>query len=316
MIDLYRACSKITNQIPEGMVSTYGAIANALGDNRAKRAVGVMMNTYTQEYLMPCHRVVYSDGGLGGFAYGLEAKKKRLKPEGVLVREGRIVDFETRLFKDFKSDHPLKKLRKEQQTLAEKVNTADVGTVPDHVVGLDVANKGMMSYAAGVVFDKKNKQIDVIEASKKIPFPYVPTYLAYRELPLLTDIIRKLDDPAVLMVDGNGILHPFGLGIASHLGVLNEIPTIGVAKNLLCGTVKKRPSAAGDHSPILYNEKRIGYALKSTDRAKEIYVSPGHLIDGKTALDLVRSFSEYKLPEPIRKAHQYARTLKLREGVQ
>lgn len=312
--DLYGECSKITNQIPKGMVSTYGKIAKALGDERAKRAVGLMMNTYTEEYLMPCHRVVYSGGKLGGFAYGSEAKIKRLAPEGVKVRDGQIVDFEKRFFTDFQSDHPLKKLRKEQTDLAKKVSINDIKPLPDRVMGLDIANKGMMCYAAGVVFDMKTKQqIDVIEASGKIPFPYVPTYLAYRELPLYTEIINKLDHPAIIMLDGNGILHPFGLGIASHLGALLDIPTIGVAKNLLCGKVRAQPIRVGDSSPVLLDGETIGHALKTSDRAKPVYVSTGHQVSQETALEIVRSFANYKLPEPVRQAHLMAKDLKLRE---
>ena len=102
-IDLYKECGKITNQVPEGMVTTYGAIARALGDIRARRAVGVIMNTYGPRTPIPCHRVVYHDGTLGGFAYGLVEKIKRLKPEGVKARDGRIVNFDEINFTDFKS---------------------------------------------------------------------------------------------------------------------------------------------------------------------------------------------------------------------
>jgi deoxyribonuclease V len=88
--------------------------------------------------------------------------------------------------------------------------------------------------------DVSGNIVDRVWVVDRIKFPYIPTYLAYRELPLFEKLIEQLKvRPSVLMVDGNGILHPYKIGIASHLGVVLDIPTIGVAKNLLCGEVKE-----------------------------------------------------------------------------
>ena len=130
-------------------------------------------------------------------------------------------------------------------------------------------------------------------------FPYIPTYLAYREIPIITKIIEKLEQkPDMVMVDGNGILHPFGIGIASHLGVVMNIPTIGVAKGLLCGEEK--------NGIITINGSLSGYALHHSK--KPIFVSPGHRVSTETALKIVKHFLRYRLPEPIRHAHILARS--------
>ena len=119
MMDLYKACGNLVNQVPAGRVTTYGSVAKALGDHIARRAVGIVMNTYKSPLKMPCHRVVYADGGLGGFAYGLPRKMEMLADEGVYEDNGKIANFENILFTDFKTDYPMKKSRKEQLALAK-----------------------------------------------------------------------------------------------------------------------------------------------------------------------------------------------------
>jgi deoxyribonuclease V len=306
-IDLYLECGNIANQVPEGMVTTYGAIARALGDIRARRAVGVIMNTYDGKRTpMPCHRVVYHDGTLGGFAYGLEAKVKRLKPEGVKVKEGRIVGFKEINFTDFKvrSPKPLERAREEQLRLAKKVEVKDARSIPQLVLGLDVSYAGIDAFGAGVLYDmNKNEPVKTITTKAEVRFPYVPTYLGFKEMPIFSKIITKVKEPVVLMLDGNGTLHPFGLGIASHIGVELKMPTIGVAKNLLCGEVKGEPTKKGCSEVVKLDGIIIGHALRTSVRAKPVFVSAGHLISQRTALAITKKVSRLKLPEPVRLAH-------------
>ncbi|MDO9537174.1 MAG: MGMT family protein, partial [Thermoplasmata archaeon] len=139
MIDLYQECADLVNQVPKGMVTTYGTVAKALGDDIAKRAVGVMLNSYGPPIKMPCHRVVYAGGGLGGFAYGLPKKMEMLADEGVYEDNGKIADFDNIFFDKFKTTHPLKKARKEQLDLAKKVDLKDPKKMPDLVLGLDAS---------------------------------------------------------------------------------------------------------------------------------------------------------------------------------
>ena len=100
----------LVKQIPKGRVSTYGAVAKALGNIRYSRAVGKYMNTNPDPDSMPCFKIVKSDGSLGGFGRGINDKIKRLKNDGIKVENGKIVDFKEIFFDDFKSDYPLKKL--------------------------------------------------------------------------------------------------------------------------------------------------------------------------------------------------------------
>ncbi|KYK26384.1 MAG: hypothetical protein AYK23_03050 [Candidatus Proteinoplasmatales archaeon SG8-5] len=306
-IDLYKECGRIANQVPEGMVTTYGAIARALGDIRARRAVGVIMNTYDGKRTpMPCHRVVYHDGSLGGFAYGLDAKVKRLKPEGVSVKDGRIAGFEKINFSDFKtpSPKPLEKAREEQLRLAGKVSTSDVRPLPNLTLGLDVSYSGIRAYGVGILFDiGNNEPVKTIRTKAEVRFPYVPTYLGFREMPIFRKIIAKVEEPVVLMLDGNGTIHPFGLGIASHIGVELGMPSLGVAKSLLCGETESEPTRKGAAEPVRLDGKTIGHALRTSERAKPVYVSAGHRISQDSAVTIVGKVSRLKVPEPVRLAH-------------
>ena len=108
-MDLYNITYDLVRQIPDGMVSSYGEIAKALGDIRASRAVGRMMNQNPNADTMPCFKIVKSDGSLGGFGLGIEDKIRRLSEDGMEVKDGKIVNFKKVFFNDFKTDYPLKK---------------------------------------------------------------------------------------------------------------------------------------------------------------------------------------------------------------
>jgi deoxyribonuclease V len=298
----------LVKQIPEGRVSTYGALARALGDIRASRAVGRMLNANPYAPVVPCHRVVMRDGNLGGFGAGIPEKIKRLAKEGVYISDDRVVEFEDIFFNDFLSDYPLNEMREEQKELRRKVELRDTFSTIDAVAGIDVAYNAK-AYGACVVFDYKDqKTIRSISSQSDVTVPYIPTYLAFRELPVIEKLLKKMKKkPTVMLIDGNGVLHPFGMGIATHVGVKLGIPTIGVAKSLLCGEVKKDELDVGQHSVVMNEGKVIGYALRSSPRAKKlIYISPGHMVSFKTALDVVKRFCKYKVPEPIRCAHTLA----------
>jgi len=120
-MNLFEYTYNLVRQIPPGKISTYGAVAKALGDVIASRAVGRMMNQNPDANTMPCYKIVHSDGRLGGFGLGINDKIRRLKNDNILVKDGKIVDFENVLFTDFKTTYPLKKLRKEQINLSKKI---------------------------------------------------------------------------------------------------------------------------------------------------------------------------------------------------
>ena len=111
----------------------------------------------------------------------------------------------------------------------------------------------------------------------------------------------------VFMFDGNGILHPYGMGLASHMGAALDIPTVGAAKGLLCGTLDEYPTRQGEAGKINFEGKHIGYGLRSSLKAKKLlYVSPGHQVSKTTALEIVKSCCRTRIPDPVREAHKAA----------
>jgi deoxyribonuclease V len=304
-MNLFEYTYGLVRQIPDGMISSYGAVAKALGDKIAARAVGRMMNQNPDADSMPCYKIVHSDGRVGGFGLGIDDKIRRLNKVNISVKNGKIVDFEKVFFEDFKTDYPLKKLRQEQIQLSKKVKLKDGFTEIETVAGIDVAyTKNEFKDVCGVciVMDYKTKQI--IEEKivfAKTYFPYISTYLSYRELPVVEKLIKNLESkPTVLMLDGNGVLHPYGIGLASHTGIILDVPTVGVAKNLLYGRL--------ENNIVKIDNKKRGYALFSSKRVrKPVYVSPGHEISFETSLDVVKHLNLYKIPEPLRQAHILAK---------
>ena len=300
-MDLYNYTYDLVRQIPDGMISTYGAVAEALGDKIAARSVGRMMNQNPNADTMPCFRIVHSDGTLGGFGLGINDKIRRLNNDNISVKDGDILDFEKVLFKDFKTQYPLKKLRKQQIELSKKVKLRDDFDQIETVAGIDIAypkNDFKKACGAYVLMDYKSKEIiEQKTVFEKIDFPYISTYLTYRELPVVEKIFKYIDSkPTITMFDGNGILHPYRFGLASHIGVLFDIPTIGVAKRLLYGNIKNKI--------IEINNEKHGYAIITSNRAsKPVFISPGHKISFESSLNVVKNFCKHKIPEPLRQAH-------------
>ncbi len=116
--------------------------------------------------------------------------------------------------------------------------------------------------------------------------------------------------PDVILINGQGIAHPLRCGIASHVGVSLDVPSIGVAQSKLCGEYKE-PKEVGHYTSIIYNGKKVGYVYKSKENCKPIFVSPGHKVSSRTSLKIVTScIGKYKLPIPLRMAHGYANEMK------
>jgi len=125
-MDLYEYTYDLVRQIPSGMVSSYGAVAESLGDKRASRAVGRMMNQNPNPDTMPCFKIVYSDGGIGGFGRGINDKIRRLKEDNISVKNNKIEHFEKVFFDDFKTEYPLRFLRKKQLKQASSKNNQEL----------------------------------------------------------------------------------------------------------------------------------------------------------------------------------------------
>lgn len=180
----------------------------------------------------------------------------------------------------------------------------------EYIAGVDLAYFGDLSIGAAVVLDYPS--MSLIESQvvyKKTHIPYVPTLLSFREIPPAHLALKKLKTvPNIIMVDGQGFAHPYGLGFASHLGLILNKPTIGVAKSILCGKVEQASESKRNKPLKNKSGKTIGNELVTKLGTKPVYVSVGHMISLKTATEIVLNCAiKYRLPEPIRQAHLAAK---------
>lgn len=180
--------------------------------------------------------------------------------------------------------------------------------------GGDVAysKKGDLLFGAIVVLSFPELEVlEVATAQGKTFFPYIPTLLSFREGPILTKIFKKLKiKPDVMMFDGQGIAHPRGMGLASHMGLWFDLPSIGCAKTpLLVGFTSPGPSK-GSFEWIRKEGTKVGAVLRTKERVKPVFVSPGHRIDLITSIELIlKSCRGFRIPEPLRHAHQLAKSI-------
>ena len=146
-------------------------------------------------------------------------------------------------------------------------------------------------------------------------FPYIPTFLAFREGKAIVSAYRKLPEkPELLMIGRCGINHPRSAGLATHIGVALDIPTIGVSKSILCG-IPEQPAGAGTDQLLTYGGRQIGWVLKSKENCNPIIVAPGHRVSMESSIEIVKHcLRGYKLPEPTRQAHIYANHIKRAYG--
>jgi deoxyribonuclease V len=303
-MNLFEYAYDLVRQIPPHRLSTYGAIAQALGDHRAARAVGRMMNQNPDANTMPCFKIIYSDGSLGGFGLGIGDKIRRITNDGIQIKDGKIQNFENIFFNEFNTGYPLKKLQNEQKTIKKQVKIKDDIRKPIHTIGgIDVAypkSEFENACAAYVAVDYITLEITETRlAYATTKFPYIPGYLTYREYPVIKEVLKKIKTiPSVLFIDGNGLLHPRKCGIACHIGVKHNLPTIGIAKRKLVGENQN------DH--IMIDDEIVASTLISGRARTPIYISPGNRISVDTSFKITKKLSRYKNPEPLRLAHRFA----------
>lgn len=208
-----------------------------------------------------------------------------------------------------------------QKKLRDEVQLVPLERVPMLIGGCDVSmNRFAKEGFAGFVTltYPELELIDHAVMKDTIPFPYVPGLLSFREIPMLVNAWEELETkPDVLVVDGIGIAHPRRLGIASHLGLVLGIPTIGCAKSVLTGVYEEPGNEPGDISYLhdKYNpEEIIGAALRTKKNVKPVFVSPGHLITLQESIDLVFScVRKHRLPEATRYAHNTVNEYRVRD---
>ena len=270
-LNFYEFLLQVLEQIPPDKLSTYMAVAEALGDPVAAKAV-----------------------------------KESLDRERFAGFRASIVESAPRnsdVFKDFVSEKPLEQLAKYQREQAELVVLDDVFDRSDRIAGVDVSYQGDVAASACVIMDSTLKVID--SASTVIPatFPYIPGYLMFREAPAIEAVAEHVSGFDVLMVNGHGIAHPRGCGLASYVGLRLDQPTIGVARTLLVG----EPMERGPF--VKYNEEVIAAEINRPGHPP-FYVSSGHRISLDSCVEIVgRMVGSGQFPEPLRLAHLEARRL-------
>lgn len=190
-----------------------------------------------------------------------------------------------------------------QVRLSRLVEARDNFRYPPKLIGgVDVAYRRGVAIGVAVVLDYESlEEVEHRKYAIKVDVPYIPTFLAFREIPAMVGALNSLENrPDIVLVDSHGLMHPRGLGAASHLGVVMEMPTIGVAKSPLVGRVR------GDNF-IEYRGRIVGYMMN-----RNLYISVGHRVSLRTAIRIVGRVTRGTIPEPTRLAHNYSSIYKSR----
>lgn len=198
-----------------------------------------------------------------------------------------------------------------QARLAQYVLETPLPRAPRTVAGIDVGiREGVARAAVVVVALPTLEPLAQAVYEMPVPFPYIPGLLAFRELPVVLMALENLPHlPDVFLCDGHGRAHPRRLGVASHLGVLLDHPSVGCAKSRLVGYHPPVPDARGAWVPLTDNDEVIGAVVRTRARVKPVFVSVGHRITLDEAVTLVlRCAPRYRLPEPLRMAHRLSTT--------
>lgn len=204
-----------------------------------------------------------------------------------------------------------------QRDLARHVRPTPLPRPARTVVGCDVsfAFRSPVHFAAAVVYDLATRTaIERVTVRRRVTFPYVPGLHSFREAPPLLEALARLTTrPDVVMLDGQGIAHPRRLGLACHVGLWLDRPTLGCAKSLLCGTHGDVGPEPGDTAALVDRGEAVGTALRTKRRSRPLFVSPGHRIDPAGAVATVlASLAGYRMPEPTRLAHRAANEARIR----
>ena len=206
-----------------------------------------------------------------------------------------------------------------QERLRQRLVLEDRLDRVQFVAGADLAFDPETDVAFAGVIIYRLPSLDEVErrtARRKLRFPYVPGLLSFRESPVLLAAFRLLrTEPDVILVDGHGLAHPRRFGIACHLGLLLDRPTIGCAKSLLVGEHPEPGGRAGSAVPLMLDGEVVGVVLMTRDRVKPIYVTQGHRVSLETAVEIVKGCLDgFRIPKPTREADHFVR--RLREAYQ
>ena len=203
----------------------------------------------------------------------------------------------------------LEEAKQLQLELADQVS--HVNEVPQelkYVAGIDISPPDVDGWVLGAVVVLRWPELELVEVRigrAQPPIPYIPGYLAFREVPAVIDALGKLAiTPDVILVDGQGLAHPRRFGLACQLGLVTEVPTIGCAKSRLIGRYDALGAQRGASSPLIDRQYVIGAAVRTRDNVSPVYVSIGHKVDLESAIaTMLKCCGQYRLPETTRFAH-------------
>jgi deoxyribonuclease V len=199
-----------------------------------------------------------------------------------------------------------------QNQLAYEVIQADKLPEPIRTVaGIDLGYDAKTDTCRAVVVVLKFPELELVEKAEAvmpIQFPYVPGLLSFRETPVAVKALEKLENaPDLILCDGQGYAHPRRFGIACHIGLIADVPTIGVAKSVLVGKFENLGETRGSTAEMIHRKEQVGVALRTKDKVQPVYVSVGHRISLETAVDYVLQCTpKYRLPETTRLADNLA----------
>jgi len=204
---------------------------------------------------------------------------------------------------------------REQERLRERTILVDNFEAIQFVAGADLAFDPVTNTAfAGVIVYRfpEMQEVERCHARRKLRFPYVPGLLSFREGPVLLAAFARLrSEPDLILIDGHGRAHPRLFGIASHIGVLLDKPTIGCAKSRLVGEHDEPSAKVGSTESLWFKGERVGEVLRTRDDVKPIYVTTGHRVSLDSAVGLVRQCCDgFRIPKPTREADHYVRELR------
>jgi deoxyribonuclease V len=202
-----------------------------------------------------------------------------------------------------------------QEELRQRVRLTPLPRAPRLVAGVDAICDRADRRIFGAAAVYRYPELELVEeagAAGDCPFPYRTGLLSFREVPILAAALARLAvRPDVILVDGQGVAHPRGLGLAAHLGLVVELPTIGVAKSRLVGEGAEPGMAAGSSSPLIWQGNPVGLILRTRTGVKPLYLSPGHRITLAESLEItLRCVTTYRLPLPLRQADRLSRLLR------
>jgi deoxyribonuclease V len=237
----------------------------------------------------------------------------RLAREGVRIAHDRVDS--AQILGTLRDIEFLRELRHDQQRLASSVIERDEDDPMNLIGGVDVSYRGEEMFAAAVSITLDDLEcVEIVEIRRRVEFPYIPTYLTYREFPAIRDAVGRLSKrPDVLMIDGHGRLHPALFGIACHTGVVLDMPTIGIAKNPLAGRSRSARPRSRDTISLWIGDTIRGIAWVPAERSRPIYISVGHRISLEKALKLARRTTRSGYPEALRIADRVSREMKRNE---